>query len=225
MIAGHFELLVEEPSMEAFLAEVLPRMLNEATFRIHTHQGKDDLLRKLAGKLRAYSRWLPETARIIVLLDKDDDDCFALKERLEGACASANLASRSGCGHEQWRVANRIVIEELEAWFFGCWGSVRKAYPKVAPNVPQQAAYRQCDAIAGGTWEALERILKRGGYFAEGLGKMEAAREIGKNFSPYCCISPSFIVFRRRCARPWAQRLPREYLFCRSEFRVSLTST
>jgi hypothetical protein len=197
MRAEHFEILVEEPSMEAFLLELLPRLIGtRSTFTIHTHQGKMDLLDKLRARLQGYAKWLPTNARIVVLVDRDDDDCAALKEQLECDSAAAGLVTRGGGGDAVWRVVNRIAIEELEAWFFGEWAGVRKAYPRAAANVPNQAPYRHCDAIAGGTWEALERVLKRGGYFSGGLRKVEAAREIGKHLDHAACTSPSFAAFR-----------------------------
>jgi hypothetical protein len=52
--ATHLELLVEEPSMEAFLRVLLPRLLpNDRTFEVHPFQGKTDLLGKLQGRLQA----------------------------------------------------------------------------------------------------------------------------------------------------------------------------
>jgi hypothetical protein len=39
-----------------------------------------------------------------------------------------------------------------------------------------KGSYRDPDGVLGGTWEALERILKRAGYFKTGLRKMECAR-------------------------------------------------
>lgn len=60
MAAVHLELLVEEPSMEAFLRGLLPRLLpRDRRFEIHAFQGKDDLLRNLATRLRGYAHWLP----------------------------------------------------------------------------------------------------------------------------------------------------------------------
>jgi len=68
--------LVEEHSMEVFLAGLLPRLLGQrATFTVHAHQGKSDLLAKLAPRLRAYAKWLPATWRIVVVVDRDRDDC------------------------------------------------------------------------------------------------------------------------------------------------------
>jgi hypothetical protein len=190
MNTEHFEFLVEEPSMEAFLVELLPRLLGGKSFMIHAYQGKADLLGKIQSRLRGYAKWLPANARIVVLIDRDDDDCVHLKARLEHDALVAGLSTRSaGRNGAIWRVVNRIVIEEIEAWFFGEWGSVRQTYPGVPATVINKAAYRNCEAIAGGTWEALERILKRAGYFSSGLRKVEMSRQIGKNFNYEACVS------------------------------------
>jgi len=183
--------------MEAFLREVLPRLLGDrSTFRIHVHQGKMDLLGKLRSRLKGYAKWLPDNARIVVVVDRDGDDCVVLKRRLEADAEAAGLATRSAAADRPWRVVNRIAIEELEAWFFGEWSSVRRAFPRAPASVMNQVPFRDCDAIAGGTWEALERVLKRRGYFVEGLRKTEAARAIGAHFHHDLCISPSFVAFR-----------------------------
>jgi hypothetical protein len=197
MKAQHLEVLVEEPSMEAFLAGLLPRLLSgQATFAIHVHQGKSDLLAKLGGRLRGYSKWLPDFARIVILVDRDDDNCAALKNQMEQAAAAADLVSRTVSGGADWQVLNRIAIEELESWFFGEWTAVRKVYPKVSAGIPNKSAFRQPDAIAGGSWEALERVLQKAGYHAGGLRKLEAANAIGKQFDCDLANSPSFILLR-----------------------------
>ena len=79
MTARHLEFLVEEPSMEAFLKAALPRLLQDCTFQTHAFQGKPDLLRKLPGRLRGYRHWLPDDQRIVVVVDRDNDECRALK--------------------------------------------------------------------------------------------------------------------------------------------------
>ena len=197
MKADHFEILVEELSMEAFLTLVLPKILgSNSTFTIHSYRGKPDLLKKLGARLRGYAKWLPATSRIVVLVDRDDDDCKLLKQKMELLAGEAALATRSTTGGASWRLANRIAIEELEAWYFGNWDSVRLAYPSVPESVPNKAAYRACDAIKGGTWEALERILRRAGHFQGGLRKVEAASKIGSGFDPDSCTSPSFAALR-----------------------------
>ena len=195
MTMGHLEVLVEEPSIEAFLRIVLPRILPADTgFEIHSFQGKPNLRKRLEDRLRGYAKWLPEDWRIVVLVDCDNDDCGTLKDELERASAEAGLRTRSQAAGGRWHVANRIVIEELEAWYFGDWQAVCNAYPRVPQNAPKRKGYRDPDAI-NGTWEAFERILKRRGYFPTGLRKIEAAREVAAHIDPARNRSRSFKAF------------------------------
>lgn len=95
MKTSRFEFLVEEPSMEAFLNAVLPRMLPADTaFEIHAFQGKQALLRKLEKRLNGYSRFMTNDHRVMVIVDQDNDNCKDLKSKLESACANAGLRSR-----------------------------------------------------------------------------------------------------------------------------------
>jgi hypothetical protein len=118
-----------------------------------------------------------------------------LKQRLEGFAREAGLRTRSTAKGTGYTLATRIAIEELEAWFFGDWQAVRAAYPRVDPNVPSQAKYRASDAIRGGTWQALERLLQTAGYFTSGFREVEAARTIAANMEPERNESPSFRRF------------------------------
>jgi hypothetical protein len=196
MSAEHLEILVEEPSMEAFLRELLPRMLGDnVSFEIYPFQCKDDLLSKLSSRLRGYSAWLPEGWRIVVVVDRDDEDCRKLKQRLDETVRKEGLRIRS-TDARNWQVVNRIAIEELEAWYFGDWAAVKRAYPKVSSNVPQKEAFRNPDTISGGTWEAFERLMKRSGYFEGGLRKIEAARQLGRQLDWLHNSSLSFQYFR-----------------------------
>lgn len=197
MPASHFEFLVEELSMEAFLAAWLPGMLPEnCTFGIYPYPGKDALLRKIGDRLKGYAALMPAEYRIVVIVDRDGDECEELKSRLEHVCESAGLRSRRAVGGPEWQVVTRIAIEELEAWYFGDWQAVCAAYPGVSPNIPDQARYRDSDAIAGGTWEAFERVLQNHGYFRQGLAKVQAATAIGRHIDPARNRSRSFTVFR-----------------------------
>jgi len=190
--ARHFELLLEEPSMEAFLRALLPNLLpGDCTFDLRSFKSKGDLLRKLPGLLRGYAQ-LPEDWRVIVLVDRDNDDCIALKQDLEETASSAGLRSLSA-DRTNWQIANRIVVQELEAWFFGDWSAVRAAYPRVNASLPRRL--RTPDAISK-TWETFERELQRAGYFGNGLRKIEAAREVARHFDPGRNTSHSFRVFR-----------------------------
>lgn len=194
MSAQHLELLVEEPSMEAFLRELLPRLLPQGrSFEIHAFQGKADLLRKLEDRLRGYSHWLPSDWRVVVVVDRDEDDCRALKSRLDSVANTCGL--RTDRSRLDWQIVNRIAIEELEAWYFGDWEAVRASYPRVSSSIPERRGFRDPDAIAGGTWESFERVLTRHGYYKAGLAKVEAARNIGRSIDPLRSRSKSFAMF------------------------------
>lgn len=197
MRAEHLEILVEEPSMEGFLRALLPRLLGEeATFDVYPFQGKDDLLQKLPDRLKAYAAWLPKTWRVVVVVDRDDDDCQKLKESLEEVAARAGLKTRRSAAAATWQAVTRIAIEELEAWYFGDWDAVHELYPKVPKTVPEKAGYRNPDSIAGGTWEAFERVLQKAGYFESGLRKTELARAMGQRMDARRNRSRSFGIFR-----------------------------
>jgi hypothetical protein len=196
MMVEHVEVLVEEPSMEAALRILLPQFLHNVTFEIYRHLCKEDLLHKLPNRLRGYRSWLPANWRIVVLLDRDNDNCRELKQRLEEMASEAGFLTRSTTGGSDYEVVTRLAIEELEAWYFGDWEAVRAAYPKVATTIPKKAAYRDPDAIQGGTWQAFERELNKSGYFRSGLRKIQVARDVAAQMRPDCNTSKSFQVFR-----------------------------
>lgn len=193
----HVEFLVEEESIEVALQSLVPAVAGPTvTFNVHPHQGKPDLMAKLPDRLRGYASWLPSDWRIAILVDEDRQDCRALKRKLEAAARSAGLRSQSRPDRSgRFRVLNRIVIEELEAWFFGDIDALVSAYPRVPPTLHKKAPYRDPDAIAGGTWEALERVLQEVGYHSGGLMKIAAARAIAPHMSPARNRSRSFQHF------------------------------
>lgn len=194
MAVTHVEVLVEEASMEAALRLLLPRVLTATTFEIYPYQCKSDLLSKLPDRLGGYAKWLPLDWRVLVAVDLDSADCQELKNLLEAAAQRAGLITRTR-DRDRYQVVNRVVIEELEAWYFGDWDAVRRAYPRVAEGIPRKARYRNPDAIVGGTWEAFEQILQRSGYFRGGLRKIEAARAIAAHWTPAANSSRSFQMF------------------------------
>lgn len=189
---------VEEYSMEVTLEQLLPKLLGDIEYQIIRFQCKNDLLKNAPDRLKGYAAWLPENWRILVLVDRDDDGCTYLKTTLENMAATAGLLTKTAAGEGQrFQVVNRIAIEELEAWFFGDWAAVRAAYPRVPPTVPQKAGFRDPDAIAGGTWEAMERVLKNAGYFSTGLRKLELARSVASHMNIEHNRSRSFQEFSR----------------------------
>ena len=187
--------------MEAFMSALLPRLLPEGrSFEVHPFQGQPDLLSKLEARLRSYASWLPADSRIVVVVDRDRDACRDLKRKMEAMAHRAGLRTPSSPGRSAWQVVNRIAVEELEAWYFGDWSAVKTSMPKVPPNVPRRQAFRNPDAIAGGTWEAFERVVQASGYFKNGLAKIDAARAIGRHIEPARSVSPSFRAFAEAIA-------------------------
>ncbi len=182
--------------MEAALRVVVPKIIGDLSFEVYPHQCKKDLLDKLPERLRGYRAWLPGDWRVVVVVDRDEELCNTLKRRLEGRAREAGLRTRTHDGGPNAQVVNRLAIEELEAWFFGDWEAVRTAFPRVNMNIPAKQRFRDPDAIAGGTWEALERIFQRAGYFRTGLRKIEAARTIARHLEPSRNRSKSFQTFR-----------------------------
>lgn len=193
----HLELLVEEISSEEALKLLLPRIVgSEISFRIHAFEGKPDLLRKLPDRLRGYARFLPDDWRIVVLVDRDRENCESLKDKLEKVANEAGLRTKSRTGAKHCQILNRIAVEELEAWFFGDPDALRAAYPRLPPTFEHKTPYRRSDFIRGGTSEALERLLKRKGYHPEGVPKIELARRVAQYMDPERNRSPSFQIFR-----------------------------
>jgi hypothetical protein len=193
----HIEFLVEDFSTQEALNNILPKILDaNISYKIHSFQGKTDLISKLPLRLRGYKNWIADDYRIVILLDRDEENCLLLKQKLEKIATSVGLVTKSSAGSNQsFQILIRLAIEELEAWFFGDVQAITQAYSKVSPNISSQAKYRDPDAIKGGTWEALERILQKAGYHQGGLEKVKAAREISIHMNPQQNSSKSFQVF------------------------------
>ena len=183
----HFDLYVEEPSARRALEGLLPRFLcHDDTFHVNTFRSKGDLLQKMPDRLRGYSTWLPSDWRIVILVDQDSDDCKRLKRRIMQAANNAKISDR---------VLVRIVVEELEAWWFGDIPALRTIYPRVPSGLAAKARYRDPDAITGGTWEALDRELRKAGY-RQGLNKGYLSEAIVPHLDINANRSRSFQVFR-----------------------------
>lgn len=187
------EILIEELSAEFALRTLMPKIVPGVAFEIRRFQGKHDLLKKLPRRLAGYAAWPGvAVARIVVLIDRDDEDCRSLRERLDSMAIEAGFTP-IGPGRT---VVNRIAVEELEAWFFGDFDAVVAAYPKVPSSAQGKAGLRDPDAIRGGTAEAFERLLQKHGYHQGGLAKVTAAQEIAGHMNVEANASRSFQVFR-----------------------------
>lgn len=192
----HLEVLVEEYSAEAALNNLLPKILpTEIEFKILSFRGKTDLLKKLPSRLKGYRSWIPEDWRILVLCDRDNEDCCKLKNQLENFAARSGFITKQNAADSQFTLINRIAVEELEAWLIGDANALTQAYPRVPLDFFKQQRYRIPDAIAGGTWEALEALLQRHRYHLGGLNEVEAAHNISQYMDPENNRSPSFKAF------------------------------
>ena len=109
MSVEHVEVLVEEPSMEAALRALLPRLLGEVSFEVYLHQGKQDLLKRLPDRLRGYAKWLPPSYRVVVVVDRDNEDCRKLKTQLETMAAEAGLVTRAASKERKIEAARAIA--------------------------------------------------------------------------------------------------------------------
>ncbi len=196
----NLEFFVEEQSMEMALNHLVPRILDtkgilldkDYDMKIFNLNGKMALLKNLPNRLRAYHHFIQPNQYLFILIDRDNQNCKELKQQLETIAKEASLPTRT-VNPDSFQVVNRIVIEELEAWYFGDGDAIKKAYPRYNPKNP--AKYRTPDDITGGTSQALQRELV---YYHRGgkLEKTRAAKQIAPHMNPTINQSRSFQVFR-----------------------------
>ncbi len=194
----HFEFLVEEPSIECVLLNIVPKILSsDISFAIHVFQGKQDLINKLPNRLRGYRSWIPEDWIIVILIDKDLDDCHLLKQQLEDISRSSSLFTKTTPDerNSKFQVINRILIEELESWFFGDIDALSSAFPRIPKHLETKSSYLNPDSIQN-TASVLEGLLKRHGYYPAGMPKIEVANMISQFMVPEQNRSTSFQIFR-----------------------------
>lgn len=195
----HIEILVEEPSAEAALQNLVPKILGtNVEYNFIVFEGKPDLLASLPRRLKGYRSWIPQDWRIVVVVDADESGCEQLKQRLETEAAQCGFVTparaRSG-GLAQFEVLIRLPVYELEAWFFGDVPAMVAAYAGVSESLATKRRYRNPDAIPR-AWEALEQVLQNAGHHRNGLAKIRAAREISAHMDPERNRSLSFQMFR-----------------------------
>ena len=169
MIEEWIEILVEEPSMALFLAQILPQILPEGYILgqnvfLRSHQGKSDLKKSIPKKLAVFSNW-HTPAKVIIIHDQDSSDCKLLKQQLLDLCTYRNACP----------VLIRIACRELENWYLGDMVALESLYPKFKAHQHQdKAKYRQVDRVFGS--EELEREIP-------GFIKGHAARNIAQHMT------------------------------------------
>jgi len=168
--------LLEEPSAEAMLEGLLPRIVPPGTsWRFIVFEGKQDLERQMVRRLRGYRE---PNARFVVLRDKDAGDCHRTKRELTDKCAEA------GKPH----ALVRIACHELESWFLADLAAVEVGLriPGLATH-QNKRQYRSPDALPSPS-----RTLLR---LAPAYQKVSGASAIGSHLNPDNRRSRSFAVF------------------------------
>jgi len=190
------DILVEEPSAEEALRHLLPKLpVGQARAQIINMRSKHRLLKVLPARLKAYEARIErgENLRVVVLVDRDRDDCIALKRKLEMFARQAKLKTCSSAKMGSFVVLNRIVVEELESWFIGDAAALRRAFPSLPTINLNKRPFHNPDN--GGTWEELHRFLKKQGIYKSSYPKIDAARRIAPHMTIDRNRSKSFNVF------------------------------
>lgn len=170
--------LAEEPSGR-IVAEHLAETLGfaERTLCLE-HQGKGDLQQSFPRKIGSWGS--PQSPRFIVMHDNDGANCESLKGKLLG------LVPRDAIS----RVKIRLVIQELESWYLGDLGAVRRAGLLSENEFSKQkgkSRYRDPDAIRYAKREFRTKIARG--------GQIELARRIAPHLSLTENKSRSFHLF------------------------------
>ncbi|MCL2656429.1 MAG: DUF4276 family protein [Betaproteobacteria bacterium] len=157
--------LLEEPSAGALLENLLPRFLSaEITCRMIPFEGKQDLEKHLARRIRGYQN---VDARFMVLRDQDShQNCVALKQRLMGLCDQSG--KRLAC-------LVRIACTELETFYLADLIAVETALNLHGLAKQQRSQKFRAPDHLGSPSQELRRLTK--GMYQ----KVAGSREIGKH--------------------------------------------
>lgn len=151
--------LLEESSAKAMLQEIVPQLIDETiTVKYLTFEGKQDLERNLARKLRDWQ--FPNTA-FIVLRDQDSANCIEVKQRLKDICTKS--------GKPETLV--RIACHELESFYLGDLEAVSTAYNLSMPS-QNSRKFRDTDKLSNAADE-LSKITNKQ------YQKIDGSRRIG----------------------------------------------
>jgi hypothetical protein len=176
---------LEEPSAEAMLQGLLPRILPEGiVWRAIVFEGKQDLEKRMLKRLRGY---LNPEARFVILRDKDAADCKVIKKQLKEKCIEA--------GKQEALV--RIACHELESWYLADLVAVERGLKIPGLSSRQgKGLFRAPDTTVNPSHE-LKRIVPC-------YQKLGGSRAIGLYLDPDNTRSDSFRVFiagiRRLCS-------------------------
>lgn len=166
---------LEEESAKYLLEGVLPKLLpSNVTPRYRVFEGKQDLEKSLAGKLRTWS--VPDT-RFLVLRDQDRADCRSVK---------AALVDRVEASGRPALV--RVACRELEAWMLGDLEAVASAYGRPGILAAQAKAHLREPDLLDDPVATLKDLTAS-------YQKLDGARRIGPLLDPSRNRSRSFRAF------------------------------
>ena len=172
---SHAVVLVEEDSAQILVREISYRLDMKDRTTIIRHEGKNDLDRSIPNKL---ARWRSaEPVRFLIVRDNDNGNCHSLKARLKSLVPTNAVANT--------RI--RIVVQELEAWYFGDPGALAAAGFDIAAAACGRAKFRSPDSIPSPKSE-IKRLISYEGQIA-------LARRMAPHLDLTNSKSPSFLHF------------------------------
>ena len=177
----HVVFLLEEPSAAAFLKALVPKLLPDSvTPHYIVFQGKQDLEKQLARKIRVWTR---PNSRFLILRDQDSGDCRKIKARLHDLCPEARRPD----------TVVRIACRQLEAFFVGDWHAIGQAFgkPRVSAN-DGKAKFRNPD-LMGDPFREIERDIPD-------YQKIDGARRVSNHLNLAKNRSHSFRVLVKSLA-------------------------
>jgi hypothetical protein len=167
---------LEEPSAEAMLEGLLPRILLEGiNYRCLVFEGKQDLEKQLVKRMRGYR--VPN-AKFLVLRDQDAADCQVVKKGLVKKCCEAR--------HPDAVV--RIACHELESWYLADLVAVEKGL-----GLSNLGKYRNEKPFSSPDNHPSPSLTLR--RIAPSYQKISGSRSIGLFLDPYNTRSGSFAAF------------------------------
>lgn len=163
--------------MRALLEVLMPRFGLPVDSLVLVFPGKDGLEKQAPRRMRDWHDAPDVEPRFIVVRDNDGADCRAVKARMVERCQDTRTPFRV-----------RLVMQELEAWFFGDLAAVATAYgqPKLA-EMSRTRRYRDPDTLVRPSDE-LGRLIGNG-------RKVERASDIAPHMDFERNTSRSFRVF------------------------------
>jgi len=168
--------LLEEASIVEVLNVIVPDLVPKGiTCRFVPHEGKNDLEKSIPRKLKA---WRTPGVRFVVVRDKDQGDCHAVKNKLLDLCRK---------GHRPDTLV-RIVCHHLESWYLGDLAAVETAFgANGIARRQNKRKFRDPDALANAEQE-LCRIVPE-------YQKINGSRRIAPHLNLESNRSQSFNVF------------------------------